>query len=371
MTRSATTCMRGIACALTLTAGGIAQANDASKLIRDLGLVEADTPVRESAGWRAPTRIVVRRVDADFMERLSSAVPNVTLIAVDTLGEAVREARNADAVLGYCSPQVIAAGKRLRWVQTYYAGVESCASIPDLRERGILVTNMQRVAGPVMAEHSIALLLALSRGLQLYIPAQAQGRWDPSLAADGRMRSISGKTLLVAGLGGVGEQVAQRAHALGMTVIATRASSKPAPPFVSYVGGPDELLTLARRADAVIAALPLTQETRGLFDARFFGALKRGAYFVNVGRGGSVVTPDLIAALRSGQVGGAGLDVTDPEPLPADHALWRAPNIIITPHVSAESDVGEAARWTILRENLRRYAAGERMLSVVDVERGY
>jgi phosphoglycerate dehydrogenase-like enzyme len=240
-----------------------------------------------------------------------------------------------------------------------------------VRERGLLLTNMQRVAGPVMAEHVMALMLAFSRSLQFYIPEQRAGRWTPDVPPPARSMTLQGKTVLVAGLGGIGTEVARRAHAFGMKVTATRASGREGPPFVSYVGLPDELLALAREADFVVNTLPLTEQTRGLFDAKLFAAMKSGAIFVNVGRGGSVVQDDLVAALRSGRLAGAGLDVTDPEPLPAGHPLFSLPNVIITPHVAADTDLGNAARWAIVRENLRRYAAGEAMLSEVALEKGY
>jgi phosphoglycerate dehydrogenase-like enzyme len=137
------------------------------------------------------------------------------------------------------------------------------------------------------------------------------------------------------------------------------------------VGLPAELVKFASRADFIVNTTPLTPDTRNLYDARFFGGVKRGAYFFNVGRGKSVVQNALVDALRSGQLAGAGLDVTDPEPLPPEDPLWTLPNVIVTPHVSALTDVGEGARIAILRENLRRYVNGEKMLSVVDVARGY
>ena len=129
-----------------------------------------------------------------------------------------------------------------------------------------------------------------------------------------------------------------------MKVIATRASSREGPDYVSYVGLSDELPTLIAQADVVVAALPLVPATTRLFDAKMFGRMKKNAFFINVGRGGSVVTDDLVAALNAGTIAGAGLDVTDPEPLPKDHALWKAKNIIITPHMSAQSDLGQGAR---------------------------
>ncbi len=128
---------------------------------------------------------------------------------------------------------------------------------------------------------------------------------------------------------------------------------------------------LAAQADVIVNALPLTDATRGLFDNDFFDAAKRGAYFISVGRGESTVTDDLVAALQDGRLSAAGLDVTDPEPLPGDHELWRLPNVIITPHVAATTDQGRWRRWLVIRENLRRYVNGEPMLNVVDVARGY
>jgi phosphoglycerate dehydrogenase-like enzyme len=214
-------------------------------------------------------------------------------------------------------------------------------------------------------------MLAFARALDFYIPERMAGRWTPELPPNVRMITLEGKTVLVVGLGGIGTEVARRAHALGMRVVATRASGHEGPPYVSYVGLPDELLTLAREADFVVNTTPLTPATTGLFDSRFFATLRPNAYFINVGRGGSVVQADLVEALRSGRLAGAGLDVTDPEPLPKSSPLWAMGNVIITPHVSTRADVGAETRYAILRENLRRYVAGERMLSVVDVERGY
>jgi phosphoglycerate dehydrogenase-like enzyme len=182
---------------------------------------------------------------------------------------------------------------------------------------------------------------------------------------------LDGKTVLIVALGGIGTEVARRAHALGMHVTATRASGRSGPDFVSYVGLPDELPKLAADADFIVNCAPLTPQTTGIFNREFFERLKPGAYFISVGRGKSTVTADLIAALSSGRLAGAGLDVVDPEPLPADSPLWHLPNVIITPHVSADTPVSAEQRKFVLVENLRRYSAGEPMISVVDVERGY
>jgi phosphoglycerate dehydrogenase-like enzyme len=156
-----------------------------------------------------------------------------------------------------------------------------------------------------------------------------------------------------------------------MRVTATRASGRSGPDYVSYVGLPDELLKLTKDADYVVNCTPLTPQTTAIFNQEFFATMKPSAYFLSVGRGRSTVTADLVAALGSHRIAGAGLDVVDPEPLPPSSALWHAPNVIITPHVSADTSVTAEERVLLLRENLRRFAAGEPMLAVVDVGRGY
>lgn len=347
------------------------QPDSGVSLVERYGLEESKTPVRERPGWTSPRKVLVWNRAPGLLPNLQSAAPGVELLPAANERDAVRLAADADAVIGFCSEDVLAAGPRLKWVQVFWAGVEDCVSVPALRERGILLTNMQRVAGPVMAEHVIAMMLAFARGLQFFIPERQAGRWTKEPPAPVRLITIEGKNVLVVGLGGIGTEVARRAHALGMRVTATRATSRQGPEFVSYVGLPDELHKLAADADFIVNTTPLTPQTTGIFDAAFFAAAKRGAYFFNVGRGGSVVQTDLIAALGSGGLAGAGLDVTDPEPLPANSPLWKMQNVIITPHVSGHSDLGIDAWVAVIRENLRRYVAGERMLSEVDLGKGY
>ena len=339
----------------------------AAGVVQQYGLEEAKVPVRERTGWHKPKRILV---SGGLAEALRSAAPGVEIITA-TGADAIARAATVDALIGFCNPQVIAAGKSIQWIQVMTAGVEQCVAVPEVRERNILLTNMQRISGPIIAEHAIAIMLAFTRGLDLLIPAQAKGEWRKGQLPPGRMEVVQGKTLLVNGLGGIGGEIAKRAHALGMRVIATRASGRTGPDYVSYVGLPDELTKLAAEADVIVNAAPLTPQTTGIFDAAFFGKMKKTAYFINIARGGSVVTDALVAALKSGQIAGAGLDVTDPEPLPPSHPLWTAPNVIITPHVASDSDLEGIAQIAVVKENLRRYIAGEKMLSVVDVAKGY
>jgi phosphoglycerate dehydrogenase-like enzyme len=339
-------------------------------VIQHYGLEQEATPVKERAGWRKPKRVLVVAFTPQIEQTLQSVAPDVQVVLTTSAADAVKKAVDVDAVIGLCTPELIAAGKSIRWIQLTSAGAEHCLSIPAVRERNILVTNMQRIGGPIIAEHVIAMVLAFTRGLDLYVPAQAKREWL-RVTPPGRMTVVNGKTMLVVGLGGIGSEVAKRAHALGMRVIATRASGHEGPDYVSYVGLPDELLKLASEADFVVNTVPLTPQTIGIFDAALFAKMKPSAYFFNVARGGSVVTSALVDALQNKKIAGAGLDVIDPEPLPPDHPLWRQPNVIITPHVANDSDLGYDAQLQVVKENLRRYYSGERMLSVVDLGRGY
>lgn len=360
-----------IAC-LALAAQYARGADQAVPLSVQLGLHEGDTPAKQRPGWRQPRKIIVRNLQFPGIEYLRAAAPQAQFIVTDTLEAAIAQASDADAVIGWCDVRLLRAGPRIRWIQFLYAGVDSCVGVQQVHEGTVLLTNMQRVQAPIIAEHAMAMILALARGLDLAVAQQPARSWQPgALIGSARLRTLKGKTLLVAGLGGIGTEVAQRAHALGMRVIATRASGRTGPEFVSYVGAPEELAKLAAEADVIVDTLPLTPTTSAAFDARMFERVKHGALFVNVGRGGTVVTSALVDALQSGALGGAALDVTDPEPLPPDHPLWRAPNVIITPHISSESELGVSRVWEIARENLRRYVAGERMLSEVDASRGY
>lgn len=347
------------------------EATETAQLIQELGLHESAVAMRDRQGWVPPKKVVLMGADAARVAWMQPAAPGVRLVAAPELADAVREAADADAVIGECVPEVIQAGPRIRWVQRMYAGVERCIAIPAFTERGIVLTNMQKVAGSVMAEHVMAFMFGLARGFATYVPMQAKGEWEPEAVPESRMWEVKGRTMLVVGLGGIGTEVAKRANALGMTILAIRNSGTDGPSYVAEVGLTDKLLPFAGRADVIVDTLPLTQDTKGIFDRKLFDAAKRGTLFINVGRGGTVVTADLVAALQDGRLGGAGLDVTDPEPLPADHPLWHAPNVLITPHVSASLEGNETPRWILARENLRRYAAGGKLLSEVDVKKGY
>lgn len=348
--------------------------------LKEHDIKEAVAPVRDQPYWRIPQRIVMSLSPAelqarpDLLDWIKQVTGDIEIVTVPIgLGQSPDPAviRNAEVYLGYCTPDVVRQAVNLRWLQSYGVGVELCAMSPEVKGRNFLLTNNQHYSAPPIAEHVIAMMLMLTRNLTGAHAAQLQGSWDRGGGSQAPMIEVKDKTMLVAGLGGIGTEVARRAAALGMRVIATRNSSREGPDFVAYVGLADELNQLAAQADVIVNALPLTAKTTGIFNKEFFSGLKKGSYFISVGRGASTVTDDLVAALREGKLAGAGLDVTDPEPLPSGHPLWKIPNVIITPHNSSTSDRAMERRWVVIRENLRRYINGEKMLNVVDIERGY
>lgn len=349
------------------------EAGSLANLMKELRVEEDSTPVRERKNWHKPQKIVVLLNSADRL----GTVPGAQMIVVPNIAAARAAAKDADVLVGInttgiCDREMIDGAKQLRWILSMSAGVEQCMAIASVHDRDLLVTNMRGVESVPIAEHAIGMALALARGFDIFAVNQAERKFDRRGTTIARMQVLTGKTLLVVGLGGIGTEIAKRAHGIGMNVVATRNSSRTGPDFVSYVGLADEMGELAKKADVIVNATPLTAETTGIFNAKFFATLKPSAYFINVARGKSVVTADLIAALNEGRIAGAGLDVMDPEPLPPDHPLWRAPNIIITPHISTRGDyIDDDALRTLARENLRRYAAGEKMLSVVNLKRGY
>ena len=349
-------------------------------LIEQLRLDEADQPVRESPGWKRPEKVVVMIPSARWgvrdellksLERVSDGIEIVTVTGQEFSGEKVAILEQAEVILGVCSPQLIRTAKNLHWLQHFGTGVDRCLMSPEAQEADFILTNSQHTAGPPIAEHVIAMLMMLTRNLQYFHHLQQEQIWQRPPDTPSPMIEIGGKTMLVVGLGGIGTEVARRAAALGMRVIATRRSSREGPDFVDYIGLADELPELATQADVIVNALPLTRETTGIFGREFFAALKQGAYFISIGRGRNTDTDELIAALKSGRLAGAGLDVTDPEPLTKGHELWALPNVIITPHISYMTDRGFERNRLVITENLRRYINGERLLNVVDIDRGY
>lgn len=341
-------------------------------LLEERNLRAGPSPTRDTPGWTRPRKVLWRNSWPDRLAMLSIIAPAVEIVPFESNQEALEAIGDADALIGTANAELLAAGHDLRWVQVGSAGVERYLTIPQLATGEVLLTNGQRLASRVIAEHVMALTRALARGLNRAVTAQNEGSWKRREIGDSApLTTLRGKTMLVVGLGGIGTEVARLANAVGMRVTAIRNSRRSGPSFVASVGLGDDLPSYAHDADVVVNCLPMTPDTQDLFDDEMFAVMKPTAFFINVGRGGTVDTDALIAALMNGRIAGAGLDVTDPEPLPGDHPLWKAPNVVITPHFAAWSDEDSNLRWLLYRENLRRFAAGEELLSVVNPELGY
>ncbi len=353
------------------------------QLVEVFDLREDDVPIRDFPGWGSPEKVVVfvpeewdRRDER--MAFLQEVAPGVELIPVRDQSDAVERGvlADADAVLGLgCSESALAAiGPQVRWLQSGSVGVERCFTEEvnrQLRERNILTTSIHGMTKRAIAQHSLTLMLSLIGGMDIHHDRQEDhfwGRTQTDVVKDRHLdREFQDQTLFVVGLGSIGTEVARLAHALGMRVIATRNTSRSGPSFVDYVGLSDEMYELAGQADVVYAAVPNTPDTQDMFDKRFFDAMKESAYFVSIVRLPVINWQDLKEALRSGSIAGFGADDLPQD----DFELWDMPRVIMTPHVSDYSNRYRDNQFLLYRDNLRRYVAGERMLNVVDLDRGY
>lgn len=251
------------------------------------------------------------------------------------------------------------------WLQAWSAGVspQACA---NARERGITVTNTSGIHAEPMAEQALAMMLIFARKMQHILCAES---WDSQIGSH-KPGVLSGSTLGIVGLGAIGRRLAELARVIGMRLVAVKRSPVPEAGF-DWVGGQERLHDLASEADYVFNVLPLTAETTGIISTAFFASMKPSAVYLNFGRGGTTDTNALVAALRAGTIAGAGLDVTDPEPLPDGHPLWTMDNVIITPHYSGQFKGYNAAAMEVFLDNLRRYRDGKELRNVVDTELCY
>ena len=311
-------------------------------------------------------KIVAVEMGPGFIEELNKVSPNVKVVAAD-MKNLVEQVADADAILGTISPALFASAKKLKWVQTYSAGVE-VYRFPEFLNSDVTLTNCKIIQGPNIADHALAMLLSLTRNLNLIVAARTNEKWERGKYHPLELR---GKTALIVGMGGIGQQIAQRAHAFGMTVIGVDPKEIPLNPYVSRMVFPDRIDSVIPQADVVFISAPHTPQSEGMIGPKQFELMKKGAYFIAVSRGKLYDTPALVKALDSQRLSGAGLDVTNPEPLPPGHALWKFENVIITPHIAGQSDGVQARRVDLIKENIARFERGEQMLNVVDKIKGY
>jgi phosphoglycerate dehydrogenase-like enzyme len=296
--------------------------------------------------------------------------PDLKLEFYSSSQDAKEKIATAEGYVGSPDEGLLEAGTKLRWVHISGAGVERYASLAKIKDGSVTLTNFKIQQGPEIADHTFALLLSLTRNLGAFQRAQEQGAWGRN---DARLPMIElrGRTLMVIGYGGIGTQVAERAKAFGMRVIAIDPKDLPISQTLDASGKPDELDELLPQADVVVSCVPHTPQTEKMLGTTQFAAMKKGAYVINVSRGKIVDTDALVKALQEKKLGGAGLDVTEPEPLPADHPLWKMPNVVITPHVAWASDQRPERQDELVLTNLARFARGLTLKNRVDPAKGY
>jgi len=310
-------------------------------------------------------------LDEATLVELARLAPNVDFVVGASEAELLEHAaefHGADAHL--LSEAFLARATNLVWAQSWSAGVERYLALDGVAgDESLVLTNMKGAHGPVIAEHVMAMLLSLCRDLPAFQRAQERGEWDRGAGAG--QRSLAGATLLVVGMGGIGTEVARRADAFDMRVFGTVRTPRAAPAFVDELGTDEDLERFLGEADVVVICLPLTSETRDSFGAETFAKMKDAAILVNIARGPIVDQAALLAALESGKLAGACLDVADPEPLPPGDPLWSRADVLITPHVAAVAALTGARREQLFVENVRRFGAGEPLRNVVDKAAGY
>lgn len=274
----------------------------------------------------------------------------------------------AQVILGNVPAAMLHGSPALEWLQTNSAGVEAYIQ-PGVLAGDTLLTNASGAYGLAIAEHMLGMLLELFKKLELYRDAQKSGAWQ----SQGAVKAVYGSTVLVLGMGDIGGEFAARCKALGAKVIGVRRSPRPCPEYADEVHLLEDLDSLLPQADVVAVTLPGTDATRGLMSRERLAKMKEGAVLLNVGRGFIVDTEALCDALERGHLSGAGVDVTDPEPLPPTHRLWNIPTAVVTPHISGFYHLRETHERIvgIFLENLRHFQAGEPLRNLVDFVTGY
>ena len=298
-------------------------------------------------------------------------IPGVNLVMATDRASQMKEIVDADAVIGAPNGELLQMGKNVKWVQIMSAGVETVLHLSGsnyLRHSDIVLTNNQIVQGPEIADHALALLLTLSRGLLKFERMRTDETWQPRPYPGIELR---GKTAVVVGVGGIGSQIALRAWAFGMTVIGVDPEDIPFSPFISRVVKPDLIDTVLPQADVLFISAPHTPQSHKMIGPKQFELLKQNAYFIAVSRGGTYDLNSLIKSLDSRRLAGAGVDVMDPEPLPKGNALWKFDNVVITPHIAGRSDQDRGRMVGTIGQNIRRFVAGQPLINVVDKKKGY
>jgi phosphoglycerate dehydrogenase-like enzyme len=306
-----------------------------------------------------------RDVSRAWAASLARTVPEMDVVSPETAEQAAREIADAEAAFGNIPDTLLATATKLRWLQAPAIAPPAGYYSDALVQHPVVVTNFRGIFNEHIAAHIMAFVLAFARGLHRYVRLQARHEWRPD-ALDTGVVDLPSATALIVGVGGIGAETARACVPFGLRVIGIDARRSDRPDGVAELHPPEALEDLLPQADFVILTIPHTPETEGLMNASRFARMKRSAFFINIGRGMTTRLDDLVAALQSGQIAGAALDVYEQEPLPADHSLWDAPNTLLTPHTAGYGPHLDERREAIIVENARRFVRGEPLVNVVD-----
>lgn len=279
------------------------------------------------------------------------------------------ELSDCEILFGNFPPSELKLAKELRWHATASAGIDQYVDESIYDHEGILLTNSSGAYGVAIAEHMLTVALMLLRRMRGYEEGQRRKEWKYL----GKIGSIYGSTVTAVGIGDIGSNFAKRCQALGARAIGVKRSPSEKPDYLDELYLTGDMDRAVKDADIVALSLPGTDETKHVFGRKEFAAMKEGAIFINVGRGRTIDQDALIEALQSGKLGGAALDVTEPEPLPSDCPLWEMENVIITPHISGNDSLDHTTEMIIdmFIEDLERYRKGEELKNTASRKRGY
>jgi phosphoglycerate dehydrogenase-like enzyme len=314
--------------------------------------------------------VTMPRVEDALLTRIREAAgPDVRITVAKNADEALGAVEDVEVLLGGITPAMFARARELCWVHSITSGADAYL-FPEMVRSEVMLTGDKGLVGTHLADHTFALLLSLTRRLARAVQ-DAPNSWKNRVAYRAEEFELEGCVMGIVGFGGTGRQIARRAKAFGMRCIAVDCDPVPASDEVPQVWGSERLDELLGTADVVTSGLPLTPETRNLFDARAFSLMKPTALFVNVTRGEIMDADALIAAIHKGQIAGAGLDVAPQEPLPPDHPLWTTPNVVMTPHTAGASQFRISRNLDRFCRNIARYRAGEPLEGQINKARGF
>ncbi len=325
--------------------------------------------------------VIYPAVESDRLQAIESVATGWDIANVETEDAAQAAVVDADAVFGRVTPAMLTRSKQLRWVQTPTVSLEHYM-FPELVEHACVLTNMRGLFSDIIADQVMGYVICFARNLHTYIRQQTRSHWEPVGGEAGRSTFLSGPatvssidrahrhlcdaTMGIIGLGHIGREVATRACAANMRVVAVDTKPTDKPEEVEWLTGLDHLDRLLSESHYVVLCAPHTPETVGMFDRAMFQRMRSDAYFINIGRGATVVLDDLRAALDAGEIAGAALDVYEIEPLPADHPLWRFENVILTPHVAGYGQHVAERHLQVVLDNISRFGRDEPLCNVVD-----